>query len=111
MSELILPSREIAVAFLLIAVACAAAGPGVGTSNAVPMIVFGPGSDSIPGPSLLPNPLVSAVSCFDFIRRGHLGPELIAPFLVLPLGLAWLGGIRQLPESVYRLLMALSAPF
>jgi len=107
-TELILPAWGIATVFLLVAVAYAAVGLGGGSSYAALMIVFGFSSVSIPNLSLLLNLIVTTVSCFNFIRRGHLRIELITPFLVLSLPMAWLGGTLQLPESVFRLLMALS---
>lgn len=108
MTELILPIWGIAIVFLLVAVTYAAVGLGGGSSYAALMIVFGFSSVSIPNLSLLLNLIVTTVSCFNFIRRGHLRLELITPFLVLSLPMAWLGGTLQLPESVFRLLMALS---
>lgn len=108
MTELILPIWGIAIVFLLVAVTYAAVGLGGGSAYAALMIVFGFSSVSIPNLSLLLNLLVTTVSCFNFIRRGHLRLELITPFLVLSLPMAWLGGTLQLPETAFRLLMALS---
>lgn len=108
MSELILPIWAIAAVFLLIALTYAAVGLGGGSSYAALMIVFGFSSTSIPNLSLLLNLIVTTVGCFNFIRRGHLRWDLIAPFLVLSLPLAWLGGALQVPEQVFRLLMASS---
>lgn len=108
MTELILPIWGIAAVFLLIAVAYAAVGLGGGSSYAALMVVFGFGSVSIPNLSLLLNLIVTTVSCFNFIRRGHLRVQLITPFLILSLPLAWFGGALQVPEQVFRLLLALS---
>jgi uncharacterized membrane protein YfcA len=108
MCEIILPMWAIAAVFLLVAVAYASVGLGGGSSYAALMVVFGFSSLSIPNLSLLLNLLVTTVSCFNFIRRGHLRIDLIAPFIVLSLPMAWLGGALQVPEQVFRLLMALS---
>ncbi|MDH3763085.1 MAG: sulfite exporter TauE/SafE family protein [Gammaproteobacteria bacterium] len=108
MSEIILSMWAIAAVFLLVAIAYASVGLGGGSSYAALMVVFGFSSLSIPNLSLLLNLLVTTVSCFNFIRRGHLRINLIAPFLVLSLPMAWLGGTLQVPEQVFRLLMALS---
>ncbi len=108
MTELILPIWGIAAVFLLVAATYAAVGLGGGTSYAALMIVFGFSSASIPNLSLLLNLIVTTVSCYNFIRRGHLKFELITPFLVLSLPMAWYGGTLQLPETGFRLLMALS---
>jgi hypothetical protein len=34
--------------------------------------------------------------------------ELITPFILLSLPMAWLGGAMQVPEAVFKLLMSLS---
>ena len=108
MSELILPIWAIAAVFLLIAMSYAAVGLGGGSSYAALMILFGFSSASIPNLSLLLNLIVTTVGCYNFIRRGHLQWSLLAPFLLLSLPLAWLGGALQVPEQVFKMLMALS---
>lgn len=107
-AELVLPIWGIAAVFLLVAVAYAAVGLGGGSSYAALMVVFGFSSISIPNLSLLLNLMVTTVSCYNFIRRGHLRLELITPFLILSLPMAWLGGALQVPEQVFKLLMSLS---
>ncbi len=108
MNELIVPIWVIASVFLLVALAYASVGLGGGSSYAALMVVFGFGAISIPSLSLLLNLIVTTVSCFNFIRRGHLRLELITPFIVLSLPMAWLGGAMQVPEEVFKLLMSLS---
>ncbi len=108
MIEILSESWLIIALFCVVAIAYTAVGLGGGTSYAALMVIFGFASASIPNLSLLLNLIVTTVSCYNFIRRGHLRLELITPFLVLSLPMAWLGGTLQLPETVFRLLMALS---
>ncbi|MCP4283731.1 MAG: sulfite exporter TauE/SafE family protein, partial [Gammaproteobacteria bacterium] len=108
MNEIVISMWGIAAVFLLVAIAYASVGLGGGSSYAALMVVFGFSSLSIPNLSLLLNLLVTTVSCFHFIRRGHLRLDLITPFIILSLPMAWLGGALQVPEHVFRLLMALS---
>ena len=108
MSELIIPIWVIASVFLLVALTYASVGLGGGSSYAALMVVFGFSTISIPSLSLLLNLIVTTVSCFNFIRRGHLRLDLITPFIVLSLPMAWLGGAMQVPEEVFKLLMSLS---
>ncbi len=108
MSEIILSMWGIAAIFLLVAIAYASVGLGGGSSYAALLVVFGFSSLSIPNLSLLLNLLVTTVSCFNFIRRGHLQLGLITPFIVLSLPMAWLGGALQVPEQIFKMLMALS---
>jgi uncharacterized membrane protein YfcA len=76
MSELIIPIWAIAAIFLVVALTYASVGLGGGSSYAALMVVFGFSSLSIPNLSLLLNLIVTTVSCFNFIRRGHLRLEL-----------------------------------
>jgi len=108
MSELILPMWGVASIFLVVATTYAAVGLGGGSSYAALMVVLGFSTLSIPNLSLLLNLIVTSVSCFNFVRRGHLRLELITPFIVLSLPMAWLGGAIQVPEQVFKLLMAVS---
>lgn len=108
MSEIIVPMWGIAAVFLLVAIAYASVGLGGGSSYAALMVVFGFSVISIPNLSLLLNLIVTTVSCFNFIRRGHLRLDLITPFVALSLPMAWLGGALQVPEQVFKLLMSLS---
>jgi len=108
MSEIIIPMWGIAAVFLLVAVAYASVGLGGGSSYAALLVLFGFSSLSIPNLSLLLNLIVTTVSCFNFIRRGHLRYDLITPFLVLSLPMAWLGGALQVPELIFKLLMLFS---
>lgn len=108
MSELIIPIWVIASVFLLVALTYASVGLGGGSSYAALMVVFGFSTISIPSLSLLLNLIVTTVSCFNFIRRGHLRLDLITPFIVLSLPMAWLGGAMQVPEEVFKLLMSSS---
>ncbi len=108
MPDLIIPLWAVAVVFLFVAMAYASVGLGGGSSYAALLVVFGFGSASIPNLSLLLNLIVTTVSCFNFIRRGHLRIDLIAPFIVSSLPLAWIGGTLQLPEPMFKLLMAAS---
>lgn len=108
MTEALLPIWGIAAVFLLVAIAYAAVGLGGGSSYAALLVVFGFSSFAIPSISLLLNLIVTTVSCINFIRRGHLKLALITPFVVLSLPMAWLGGALQLPETVFKLLLACS---
>ena len=108
MNELIIPIWVIASVFLMVALTYASVGLGGGSSYAALMVVFGFSTISIPSLSLLLNLIVTTVSCFNFIRRGHLRLNLITPFVVLSLPMAWLGGAMQVQEEVFKLLMSLS---
>ncbi len=108
MPDLVISIWAIAAIFCGIAIAYACVGLGGGSSYAALMVVFGFSSLSIPNLSLLLNLIATTVSCFNFIRRGHLRLELITPFVLTSLPMAWLGGTLLVSEHVFKLLMALS---
>ena len=108
MIESLIPIWAVAGAFFLVSLAYASVGLGGGSSYAALMILFGFSLVSIPNLSLLLNLIVTTVSAFNFVRRGHLRLELITPFVVLSLPMAWLGGALQVSETLFKLLMALS---
>lgn len=108
MSELIVPLGIVAAAFFAVALAYASVGLGGGSSYAALMVVFGFGAATIPNLSLLLNLIVASVGSYTYIRHGHLRLRLILPFIVLSLPMAWIGGALQIPENLFRVLLALS---
>ena len=108
MSEFLVPIWGVAAIFLIVALAYASVGLGGGSSYAALLVVFGFSTAVIPNLSLLLNLIVTTVSTFNFVRRGHLRIELITPFLLLSLPMAWLGGALQVSEVVFKLLMLAS---
>lgn len=108
MTETILPLWSIAAIFLVVAITYASVGLGGGSSYVALLVLFGFSSLSIPNLSLLLNLIVTTVSCFNFIRRGHLQLAMITPFVLLSLPMAWLGGALQVPEQLFKLVMAIS---
>ena len=108
MAEFVIPIWVIAAIFFIIALAYASVGLGGGSSYASLMVVFGFSTLSIPNLSLLLNLIVTTVSMINFIRRGHLRLELITPFLILSLPMAWVGGALQISEQLFKLIMLMS---
>ena len=94
--------------FFVIALAYASVGLGGGSSYAALMVLFGFSTLTIPNLSLVLNLIVTSVSSFNFVRRGHLRLDLITPFVLSSLPMAWLGGALQISETLFKLLMALS---
>ncbi len=108
MPELVIPLWAVALVFFGVAVAYASVGLGGGSNYAALLVLFGFSVVTIPNLSLLLNLIVTTVGSFNFVRRGHLRYALIAPFVLGSLPMAWIGGALQVPETVFRLLMAAS---
>lgn len=108
MTEFFIPLWAMAALFGLVALTYATVGLGGGSSYVALMVIFGFTSVAIPNLSLLFNLIVTSVGCFNFIRRGHLRWELLLPFIVLSIPMAWVGGALQISEFWFRLLLLLS---
>ena len=108
MTELIIPLWLLAAVFGMVALTYASVGLGGGSSYVALMIIVGFASITIPNLALALNLIVTSVGSFNYIRRGHLRWDLILPFAVLSLPMAWVGGALQVSEFLFRLILLLS---
>lgn len=83
-------------------------GLGGGSSYVALLAIFGFSVAAIPMVSLTLNLLVTSVASYNFIRRRHALPDLIAPFLVLSIPMAYLGGAMQVPKDIFYGVLLLS---
>ena len=89
------------------AVVYSSVGLGGGSSYTALLAIFGFSAAVIPMVSLTLNLLVTTVASFNFIRQRHARLELIAPFLLSSVPMAYLGGALQLPEEMFLWLLLL----
>lgn len=108
MEALILSPWLLACLFFVVAFLYSSVGLGGGSSYTALLAVFGASPVSIPSVSLTLNIVVSSISSFNFIRKGHASVKLIAPFLLSSIPMAWLGGQLVLPKIVFYSLLLIS---
>jgi hypothetical protein len=72
------------------------------------MAILGFNTLAIPMLSLSLNILVTSISAFNFIRYKHARLNLIAPFLVTSIPMAYVGGALQLPKEIFYWLLLVS---
>jgi hypothetical protein len=94
--------------FFVVAFLYSAIGLGGGSSYTALLAIFGASPVAIPSLSLTLNVVVTSISGFNFIRKGHARAKLIAPFLLSSMPMAWLGGQLALPRLVFYSLLLLS---
>ena len=97
----------VAFLFFLVAFAYSSVGLAGGSSYTALMAILGFSTLAIPMISLTLNVLVSSIGAFNFIRYKHARINLILPFLVTSIPMAYIGGALHLPKEIfYWLLLA-----
>jgi len=100
MMEYILPILFLFVAFLYSSV-----GLGGGSSYTALMAIWGISYMLIPTTSLTLNLIVTLIGMINFWRNGHGRLDLIVPFLVTSIPMAYLAGTLKLPEGIFQILL------
>ncbi len=97
--------------FFLVALLYSSVGLGGGSSYTALMAILGVSHGLIPATSLSLNVAVTSIGVANFGRAGHIRPEVIGPFLVASMPMAFLGGRLELSAQVFQWLLLLSLVF
>lgn len=111
MLELFSSQYFIAAIFFIVAFAYSSVGLGGGSSYTALMAILGFNTLAIPMVSLTLNLLVTTLGSFTFIRHKHARLNLILPFLVTSIPMAYLGGTLRLPKEIFYWLLLISLIF
>ncbi len=103
MTEIFLP-----VLFFFIALIYSSVGLGGGSSYTAIMAIFGISYYIIPTTSLTMNLIVTFIGMINFWRNGHGRLDLIVPFLVMSVPMAYLAGTLMLPEGIFQILLIMT---
>jgi uncharacterized membrane protein YfcA len=109
--ELVSSPYFVAMIFFLVAFAYSSVGLGGGSSYTSLMTILGFNTLTIPMVSLTLNLMVTTVGAINFIRYKHARINLILPFLVTSIPMAYVGGALQLPREVFYWLLLVSLVF
>jgi uncharacterized membrane protein YfcA len=101
MAEIFPSIYIIAALFFMVALCYSSIGLGGGSSYTALMVVAGFSTAVIPMLSLVLNLFVTSIGSYNFIRNKHARLELIAPFLLASMPMAYLGGALQLPKGLF----------
>ena len=96
-----MPLLVLAGLFFLVAVAYSAVGFGGGSSYNALLILSGMDYRLVPAIALSCNILVVTGGVYHYVRAGVLSGAQLAPFILLSIPMAWLGGSLPVSEQVF----------
>ena len=108
MPELIIPIWIAAVIFGTIAFFYSSVGLGGGSSYTALLAVLGASTQLIPTISLSLNIIVTTIGSLVFLYKGHGRLRLIAPFLCSSIPMAYVGGLLDIPKTLFYFLLLVS---
>lgn len=111
MEELIIHPYLLALIFFVVSAAYSSIGLGGGSSYTAIMAILGVGYVFIPTISLSLNVLVSTIGSYNFIRRRHGRLDLIVPFFVTSIPMAYIGGSLDMPKRGFYIVLLVSLVF
>ena len=103
MTEYILPFL-----FFFVALIYSSVGLGGGSSYTAIMAIFGTSYQTIPTTSLTMNLVVTFIGMINYWRNGYGRIDLIVPFLIMSIPMVYLGGILELPEKIFQILLLIT---
>ena len=101
MQPLTISPYFLAILFFTVAFAYSSVGLGGRSSYTALMTIFDMNVLAIPTISLSLNLVVTSIGSFNFLRNRHGKINLILPFLISSIPMAYLGGALQLPKDVF----------
>lgn len=97
MSEVLLP-----ILFLIVAFIYSSVGLGGGSSYTALMTIVGVSYTLIPSTTLTLNLVVTFIGMINFWRNGHGRIDLVGPFLLTSIPMAYIAGSLDLPENIFQ---------
>jgi len=94
--------------FFVIAFVYASAGMGGGSAYLAAMALLGVPKVLLPAVALSCNTLVSSSSFYHYWRKGHLRFQNVVPFLVASIPCAFIGGVLEISDTLFRTLLCSS---
>jgi len=107
----ILSPYILAILFFVVAFVYSSVGLGGGSSYTALMGIFGINTLAIPMVSLLLNLFVTTIGSINYIRNRHARVNLVLPFLLSSIPMAYLGGSLKLPKEVFTWVLMISLVF
>jgi uncharacterized membrane protein YfcA len=95
-------------AFFGIAFLYSLVGFGGGSSYVAILVIAGLSYQTVPPLALACNLVVAGTGFMNFARDGHFRPDLVLPFVILSVPLAYLGGRMPVGREIFALLLGAS---
>ena len=96
------------VSFLVIAALYASVGFGGGSSYTALLVLVDTDYRLVPIIALICNLIVVAGGTLHFVRAGLLRANVVLPFTILSVPMAWLGGVMPVSKSIFLLILGLA---
>ena len=93
------------ILFLFISFIYSSVGLGGGSSYTALMAIMGINYQLIPTTSLTLNLVVTFIGMLNFWRNGHGRFNLVAPFLITSIPMAYIAGSLNLPEFMFQIIL------
>ncbi len=100
MTEYLLP-----ILFLFVAFIYSSVGLGGGSSYTAIMVIMGVSYTMIPTTSLTLNLVVTFIGMINFWRNGYGRLNLVGPFLITSIPMAYLAGSLEIPEIIFQIIL------
>ncbi len=95
----------------LIAALYSSVGHGGASGYLAVLALFGVPPAQMATTALVLNVLVAGIASISYIRAGHFSPRLFWPFAAVSIPLAFVGGLLDVPDPLYYLLLAIALLF
>jgi uncharacterized membrane protein YfcA len=96
------------ILFFFVAFIYSGVGMGGGSSYTSIMVIFGINYIIIPTVSLSLNLIVTSIGMINFLRNGHGRMNLILPFLLTSIPMAYFAGLLNLPKEIFQLILLIT---
>ena len=110
-TDIIQSQYFVALLFFFVAFVYSSVGLGGGSSYTALMAILGFGPATIPMISLTLNLLVTTTGSVNYLRHKHVRLNLLWPFILTSMPMAYVGGALQLPRQVFFWLLLVSLVF
>ena len=97
----------LAILFLVTAISYSSVGFGGGSTYLALLLIWGVPYYIFPAIALLCNIIVVSGNCFNYIRAGNLKINLLIPYLVGSIPLAFIGGFIDIEKRLFEILLFL----
>jgi len=97
----------LAILFLVTAISYSSVGFGGGSTYLALLLIWGVPYYIFPAIALLCNIIVVSGNCFNYIRAGNLKINLLIPYLVGSIPLAFIGGFLDIEKRLFEILLFL----
>jgi uncharacterized membrane protein YfcA len=103
-----LPSAEFGLVFFLISMIFSSVGLGGGCAYTALLVLLGVPHYAAASTALSLNLIVSAQGSWNYYRRGHLSPDILIPFAISSIPLAFVGASIEASKELFTVVLSIA---